>query len=169
MPPRRLISSLIFLCGKELPDHGFEFPDFFVLLFELVVLAGDDFLQLFDFLRGTKACRGFARPAEFEADAGINHVLTIAKVRCNAEHGVSVRAVECTDGCAVGIAVIAIAHGEVPFVFRIEVKRMKGSQGGSAGADFVNAASKLIDSDFCAIQLASVHCVSGSGRNFAIL
>ena len=81
--------------------------------------------------------------ANLEAQAGVEHVFTVAEVRAQAEHGIFIGTIEGTESDAVGIAVITIADSEVPLVIRVEVQRMEGCQSGGAGTNLVDAVIKV--------------------------
>ena len=118
-------------------DQGFQFGN-------LLILFIDRVFQAFNLLgHGRLRRRDAAALSNLEAQAGVEHVFTVAEVRAQAEHGIFIGTIEGAESHTVGIAIIAVTDSEVPLVIRVEVQWMKGCQGGGAGTDLVDAVIEI--------------------------
>ena len=94
--------------------------------------------------------------SELDGNARVHHIFTAAERSADAEHGVFIRAVVRTDSSCIGSFIIAVACGKVPFVIRIEIKRMESGKCSSPCADSVDTVAQFINST---IQVNNAVCI----------
>ena len=155
--------------------HPLELGDFSSLIF----LADN---QVKDFLgHGDTGVGNMVAAADFQADAGIDHVFTATEAAADAEHGVFIRPIVESDSCRIGTAVVTVTGCEIPLIVRVEVQRMERCQSGCASTDAVDAVIQLIQGIpqlgnvlpvflnhlVGSVKLAAVHGIRRSGRHFS--
>ena len=126
---------------------SFQFSNLFVLFFHLSILCFQEFILFFNLLSHDRLGRRdtAAAAAEFEADAGVNHVFPAAEAATDAEHGIFVRAIVGTDSDCIGAGIVAVTSCEVPLVVRVKIERVEGCQSGCASTDAIDAAIQLVE------------------------
>ena len=81
--------------------------------------------------------------SKFQREPAIYHVTVIPHGPSQFKHGPFIGTIEKSHSSSGGIAVIVYAGSEVPFILRIIIQRMKGSQSGGTGAHLVDAIAQF--------------------------